>query len=80
MSGQLSIGWAPLLPWSVVTALAVVALATVALALWRRAPGVWWRAAAAAALITALANPSLVQEQRAGLDDVILVVVDESPS
>jgi hypothetical protein len=80
VSGQLSIGWAPLLPWPVVTALAVVALATVALAMWRRAPGVWWRAAAAAALVAALANPSLVKEQRAALDDVVLVVVDESPS
>jgi hypothetical protein len=80
VSGQLSIGWAPLLPWPVVTALALAALVTIALALWRRAPGVWWRAGAAAALVAALANPSLVKEQRAGLDDVVLVVVDESPS
>jgi hypothetical protein len=80
VSGQLTIGWAPLLPWPMVAFLATVAFATVALALWRRAPGVWWRAAAAAALIAALANPSLVREQRAALDDVVLVVVDESPS
>jgi hypothetical protein len=80
VTGQLSIGWAPLLPWPLVTILAVLALATIALALWRRAPGVWWRAGAAAALLAALANPSLVKEQRAALDDVVLVVVDESPS
>ena len=80
MSGQLTIGWAPLLPWPFVSVLATAALAAVALALWRRAPGVWWRAAAAATLVTALANPSLIREQRAALDDVVLVVVDESPS
>ncbi len=80
MSGELAISWAPLLPLPIVAALAAAALAAVSLALWRRAPGVWWRAAAAIALIAALANPSLVREQRAALDDVVLVVVDESPS
>ena len=80
MSGELTISWAPLLPLPIVAFLAVAALAAVSLALWRRAPGVWWRAAAAATLIAAIANPSLVREQRAALDDVVLVVVDESPS
>ena len=76
----ISLSSRPTVPWPVVTALALVALATLALALCRRAPGVWWRAAAASALVAALANPSLVKEQRAGLDDVVMVVVDESPS
>ncbi len=80
MSGELAISWAPLLPLPIVAALAAAALAAVSLALWRRAPGVWWRAAAAVILITALANPSLIREQRAALNDVVLVVVDESPS
>jgi hypothetical protein len=80
VSGQLTIGWAPLLPLPLLGFLAAAALATVTLALWRRAPGVWWRSAAATTLITALANPSLIREQRTALDDVVLVVVDESPS
>ncbi|MDH3473355.1 MAG: hypothetical protein OEM59_06660 [Rhodospirillales bacterium] len=80
MSGQLSISWAPLLPWSLIAALAAAALVVVALALWCRSPGAWWRMAAVAVLLVALANPSLVEEQREGLDDVVLVVVDDSPS
>ena len=80
MSGQLSIGWAPLLPWAIVAGFAVLAGAAVLLALWRRAPGVWWRAAAAAALLIALGNPSLVEEQRNPLKDVAIVIVDDSPS
>ncbi len=80
MSGQLSISWAPLLPWTILASLAALAGAAVLLALWRRAPGVWWRAAAAAALLIALGNPSLVEEQRDPLKDVAIVIVDDSPS
>ncbi len=80
MTGQLSIVWAPLIPLPFVLGLAGLAAAAIVLALWRRAPGVWWRAAAAAALLAALGNPSLVKEERDDLDDVALVVVDDSPS
>jgi len=80
MSGQLSIGWAPLLPWAIVAGLAALAGAVVLLALWRGSQGAGWRAAAAAALLIALANPSLVEEQRDPLKDVAIVIVDDSPS
>jgi len=80
MNGAVTIGWTPLLPWPVLAGLALVALALVGLALWRRAPGTWWRALAVAGLLFGLANPSLVVEQREGLNDIALVVVDESPS
>ncbi|HSR71320.1 MAG TPA: hypothetical protein VLL72_02965 [Kiloniellales bacterium] len=80
MIGALSIEWAPFFPWPVVGALAALALAVVALGLWRRARGIWWRALALAALLLALANPALVEEQRDPLDDIVMVVVDESPS
>ena len=80
MTGAVSIAWAPLLPWAVLGGLAAAALAVLALALWRRARGVWWRALALGALVLALANPSLVREQRDALEDVALVLVDESPS
>ncbi|MEE9210180.1 MAG: hypothetical protein V3U23_06985, partial [Kiloniellales bacterium] len=80
MTGAVSIAWAPFLPWAVLGGLAAATLAVLALALWRRARGVWWRALALGALVLALANPSLVREQRDPLEDVALVLVDESPS
>ena len=76
----LSIQWAPLLPEAVLAALAVVAFLLLALALFRRAPGVILRAAAFAVLLLALANPSLIEEQRDPLSDVVFVVADESAS
>ena len=80
MIGALSIAWAPLLPWLAIALLAVAAALIGALALWRRARGAWWRVAAAALVLLALANPSVVREEREALDDIALVVVDESPS
>ncbi len=80
MMGALSIDWAPLVPGLVLAVLALAALPLVGFAVWRRARGAWWRALTVAALLLALANPSLVEEQRDPLDDVALVVVDESPS
>ena len=42
---------APLLPWWVVAVLTATAALVLALGLWRRAGGVWWRAAAALMLL-----------------------------
>ena len=80
MTGQLTISWAPMLPWPVLGALGGIAGLVVLFALWRRAPGAWWRLLVSAALMIALANPSLIEEQRAGLTDVVMVVVDDSQS
>ena len=80
MSGAFSIDWAPLIPWPALAVLALAAVPLVGFAAWRRARGTWWRASTVAALLLALANPSLVEEQRQPLDDVALVLVDESPS
>lgn len=76
----LSIQWAPLLPEALLAVLAVVAFLLLALALFRRASGVILRAAAFAVLLLALANPSLIEEQRDPLSDVVFVVADESAS
>jgi hypothetical protein len=51
-----------------------------AVAFWRRSGGAAWRMAALAAALLALANPSLVREQRTPIPDVALVVVDQSIS
>ncbi len=80
MSGPFSIQWMPLIPWLVVAGLAALSVLLVGFALWRRAPGAGWRGAAAVILLIALANPSLVREERDPIDDVVLLVVDESPS
>jgi hypothetical protein len=68
------------LPWQAVIGLAVLTAAVLALAFWRRAPGATWRGAAALVLLLVLANPSLVEEERDPLTDVVLLLVDESPS
>ena len=48
--------------------------------LYRRSRGALLRAAAIAAVLAALANPTLREEQRESLANVAIVVVDESAS
>jgi hypothetical protein len=75
-----TIAAAPLLPGWGIEALAAIAVLVLAIGAWRRARGVFWRAAALAMLLTILVNPSLVQEKRAPLRDVAVIVLDESAS
>lgn len=70
----------PLLPLWAVWALAGVTAVLVALAAWRGLAGWLPRAAAGLALLGALANPSLQEEDRAALSDIVIAVVDESAS
>ena len=75
-----SLVFAPHLPWWVIAALAAVALAITALAFWRRARGAVWRAVFLALLLAFLANPILRREERAPLDDLVVMLTDRSPS
>ncbi len=75
-----SIDFAPLVPEPVLWVAAVLALALCALLLWRHSRGAVLRAAALAALIAALANPTLRQEDRERLTNIAVVVIDESTS
>ncbi len=75
-----SISLAPLVPLWLLIPLAVVALAGLTLAGWKRARGWPLRALALAVLFLALLNPALVQEERDPIKDVAVIVVDESPS
>src|SRR5258708_8882871 len=75
-----TIAAAPFLPWWTVAALAGVAVLVLALGLWRRASGLFWRFAGLAMLLAILINPSLVEEKRSPLRDIAIVVIDESPS
>jgi hypothetical protein len=70
----------PLLPDPLLWGLAVLALAFVALALWRGLTGWALRALALGVILGALANPSLQTEDREALSDIVIVVVDETAS
>ncbi|HEY3911971.1 MAG TPA: hypothetical protein VGM07_19085 [Stellaceae bacterium] len=71
---------APLLPWAAIAVLAALCLLCLGFGVARRAPGLAWRAIAIGALLAALINPSLIEEQRSPQRDVAIVVLDESPS
>ena len=79
MSGT-TLAFAPLLSWELIAGLGAAVLLFVLFAAFRRARGWIWRLVAGAVLLLGLANPSLVEEEREGLADHVLVVVDESPS
>lgn len=70
----------PTLPWAAIATLAALSALVVAVALWRGLKGWWLRALAAAALLVALADPSLRDEDRAPVADIAVVVVDDSAS
>ena len=70
----------PTLPWAAIATLAALSALVVAVALWRGLKGWWLRAFAAAALLVALADPSLRDEDRAPVADIAVVVVDDSAS
>ncbi len=72
--------FAPLLPLAFLWALAGLAAALLALALWRGLAGWALRALAAGFLLVALLGPSLQEETRKPLNDIVLLVVDESAS
>ncbi len=75
-----SIAFAPQLPLPLLEGLAGLALALIALTLWRRPRGAALRALALALLGLALLDPSLVREDRRPLKDVVAVVIDQSAS
>jgi hypothetical protein len=70
----------PLLSWPLFWGLLAFAGVLLALALWRRLAGWWLRGLTAAVLLAAIANPSLQNEDRAALSDIVILVVDESAS
>ena len=75
-----SIDFAPMLPLPLYMAAIVAAALLVAILLWRRSRGALLRALALTALLLALANPTLRQEERENLGNIAIVVLDESTS
>ncbi|MEM8653546.1 MAG: hypothetical protein AAGF36_02285 [Pseudomonadota bacterium] len=70
----------PLLPWPVLAVVAALAMAGVGLALIRGLNGWALRGMAALIVLAALAGPSLQQEDRAPLTDIVILAEDESAS
>ncbi|MEZ5849277.1 MAG: hypothetical protein R3D68_01335 [Hyphomicrobiaceae bacterium] len=75
-----SIDISPLVPSPLFWAGIAVAVVLIGVMLMRRTRGATLRALALAAVIAALANPTLRQEQRESLSNIAIVVVDESTS
>jgi len=75
-----SIEFAPLVPLPLIWAAAVAAAVLVAVLVFRKSRGVLWRALSLAALIAALLNPTLREEERDSLANIALVLTDESTS
>ncbi len=70
----------PLLPWTWLIALTVIAAAGVALAVFRGLRGWALRGAAALVILAALAQPSYQVEDRAPLSDIVILAEDTSAS
>ncbi|MEL6290958.1 MAG: hypothetical protein AAFQ44_04125 [Pseudomonadota bacterium] len=75
-----SIDFSPILPVPMLIAAGVFALILVGILALRRSRGAVLRALALAALLLALFNPTLRQEERESLGNVAIVVLDESTS
>ena len=80
MIDRLSLAFDPLIETGILLPLLVAALAGLVVLALVRAPGVGWRGLAVAVLALVLLNPSVVQESRQPVKDVVLVVADRSSS
>jgi hypothetical protein len=76
----LSLTFSPLIPDYALWALGAVVALLIALAVVSRGPIAIVRALALALVFLALANPSLVQEEREKVKDIVAVVIDRSSS
>jgi hypothetical protein len=75
-----SLSFEPLLPWVWLVAVLVPIALVAAAGLFFRQRGAWLRLAALVALVAALVNPVLLDEEREPLKSVVALVVDRSQS
>ena len=76
----MTLSFAPFLPWTVIAILAAAALVLAIAGLLRGVRGAWLRGLALAALLLAIANPLLTNEEREPLSTIVPVIVDRSQS
>jgi hypothetical protein len=74
------IRFAPLISWEMIIALSVVASVLILFALFRGLRAWLLRGLALACLLGALAGPMINQDERAGLSNVVFIVLDKSES
>ncbi|KQP59158.1 hypothetical protein [Methylobacterium sp. Leaf108] len=77
---MLSLSFTPLLPWPVLAGFGVVVALFCILAIVARGRSAILRAIALGLVLLAIANPSLVREDREPVKDIVAVVVDRSGS
>ncbi|MEZ5875158.1 MAG: hypothetical protein R3D30_10135 [Hyphomicrobiales bacterium] len=75
-----SIEFIPFVPWPAIWIIAAVGALLMVLLFWRARRGAALRLLAFAALMLALTNPHLKQEDREPLSDIVTVVVDDTQS
>lgn len=81
MNGNaLSLHFSPLIDPSWLTVFVVIAAGLFVVAALRNRSFLIWRALAVGAFLTVLANPSIIEEERNAVRDILAVVVDQSPS
>ncbi|MDO9414830.1 hypothetical protein [Pararhizobium sp.] len=76
----MTVEFSPLLPWIAIALLGLAGLVFAALGFWRGMRGTILRTLALAALVLALANPVVLQEEREPLSTIVAVIVDRSQS
>lgn len=80
MIAGLTLSFSPFIPWAVIAVFAALALLIAIMNIAARLRGAWFRALALALFVAALTNPSLSNEDRETLPNVVAVVVDTSAS
>ncbi|TQS71637.1 hypothetical protein ERN12_11495 [Rhodobacteraceae bacterium] len=76
----LSLIWAPMVPWPLLAAAAVLCAVLLGFAIWRGLRGWALRALAALALLAAIAQPSIQAQETENLDDIVLLMDDRTAS
>ncbi|MGL3604902.1 hypothetical protein ACSV9I_00160 [Rhizobium sp. G187] len=76
----MTIEFSPFIPWAIIAVLAVLAIAISGLGFLRGVRGTAIRLGASFAVLAALANPLLMQEEREPLTTIVPVIVDRSQS
>ncbi len=72
--------FSPYIPLEWLIGLATISLLLLGISLWQRGRGALWRAGLLAVLLLLIANPVLISEQRKFIDDVALIILDETNS
>jgi hypothetical protein len=80
MLSATSIGFSPLVPWAIIVGAAAIGLGLVLTQLLARQKGAIMRACAFGLICLALANPSIINEERDRLKAVVVVAVDRTGS